>query len=56
MINTVKLPVIRTDLLNLTEKIKCFVYQEGAGFSIAEIIGVLEITKIEIYNDAKGKE
>ena len=53
--NVVRLPAIRHDIFNVCEKIKQFVYQEADGLSIVEVIGILEMVKIEISNDAKGE-
>ena len=53
--NVVRLPAIRHDIFNICEKIKDFVYQEAEGLSIVEVIGMLEMVKIEISNEAKGE-
>ena len=55
MSNIVRLPIIRNDLGNLVATIKQFVYKEAAGLSIVEVIGILEIIKIEVYNDAEDE-
>ena len=51
--NVVRLPAIRHDIFNICEKIKDFVYQEAEWLSIVEVIGMLEMVKIEISNEAK---
>ena len=55
MSNIVRMPVIRNDLGNLVDTIKQFVYKESAGFSVIEVIGILEIVKIEVYNEAEDE-
>ena len=56
MNNVVKLPAMRNDLANLSDAIKEFVYEQAVGLTIIEVVGVLELVKIDIYNEASWED
>ena len=48
MADVIQFPTRRADIQALVEQIKALVYAESGRMSVAEAIGVLEVTKLEI--------
>ena len=53
MADVIQFPARRADIQALVEQIKALVYAESGRMSVAEAIGVLEVTKLEILAEQK---
>ena len=51
--NVTKLSATRADIRVLVDELKAQVYLNGEGFSMAEIVGVLELIKLNIIEEQK---
>jgi hypothetical protein len=46
----IEFPMFRPDVQRVADTLKVVIYEQCAGLSVAETIGVLEVVKLEILN------
>lgn len=56
MSEVTRMPVARHDLYNLVQHIKDTIYLKAEGLSVCEVIGAIELAKIEILEEQNDNE
>jgi len=50
MSNVINFPMCRPDIQQIADSLKAEVYHQCESLSVAEVIGILEVIKLEILN------